>query len=103
VSLFSRFRIKHQDHVFTQYAPTQIGLGIGTQNLAFESPGLNLPRNSVAGHGIKAGNPPNSVQSPQVYVQYAGVPVAGIGGSQAGQLFQSPLQIPPDTDMDYST
>lgn len=104
MGFFSLFRVQHQDQPYTAYAPTNPVLGIGVQNLAFETPGLMVQaRSSVAGYGIKAGNPPTALQGPQVYAQYANVPVAGIGGPQAGQFFGAPLQIPPDTNTDYST
>lgn len=91
-------KIFHNDHgTLYAYQPTPVGYGIGTQNLAFETPGSFYPRQSVAGRGIKAGHAPSPLQHAQVYIPRQAVPLVGLGGLQAGTVYQSPLQVPPDT------
>jgi hypothetical protein len=63
-------------------------LNNGAEHVSF-IPKWRTPAQSVLGVGFEAGNV-NVLQPPQVY-HYLAVPVSGLGGIQAGQIFGAPL------------
>jgi len=56
-----------------------------------------LPPVLFYGAGILAGAAPSPFQLPQVYANQTGT-VAGVGGTQAGQIVSGPLNIPITTN-----